>query len=341
MGIDYLVSQHWPDIEAEYALAEGGSVIGENGRAHHVLINVSEKVPRGVRLIARGPSGHGSRPSTANPVVHLAAAVARAGTWQTPMRLNDATRAYFERIKAWRFEYPLLVALATLGMMLMISANDLMALYVGLELQSLALYVIAAFQRDSIRSTEAGVKYFVLGSVASGMLLFGASLIYGFCGGTAFVQISRALIEGRGGELGVVIGRRASEIRREEALDHVAGYSIALDMVVRGTQDRSFRKSIDSYAVLGPWLVTADEVPDPQNLDFFLAVNGEVKQKSNTSLMIMDLATQISWASSYYTLWPGDIIMSGTCSGVSQVKPGDVLHCEIDKVARCDVRILG
>jgi len=141
-------------------------------------------------------------------------------------------------------------------------------------------------------------------------------------------------------ELGVVIGRQASNIRKEEALDYVAGYSIALDMVVRGTQDRSFRKSIDTYAVLGPWLVTADEVPDPQNLDFFLAVNGEVKQKSNTGLMIMDLRTQISWASTYYTLWPGDIIMSGTCSGVSQVKPGDILHCAIDKIARCDVRIL-
>jgi NADH-quinone oxidoreductase subunit N len=116
------------------------------------------------------------------------------------------SRAYFEQVKAWRFEYPLLVALATLGMMLMISANDLMALYVGLELQSLALYVVAAFQRDSVRSTEAGVKYFVLGSVASGMLLFGASLIYGFCGGTAFVQVSRALLEGRGGEIGTIIG---------------------------------------------------------------------------------------------------------------------------------------
>ncbi|WP_020696092.1 NADH-quinone oxidoreductase subunit NuoN [Reyranella massiliensis] len=116
------------------------------------------------------------------------------------------SRAYFEQVKAWRFEYPLLVALATLGMMLMISANDLMALYVGLELQSLALYVIAAFQRDSVRSTEAGVKYFVLGSVASGMLLFGASLIYGFCGGTAFVQISRALLDGKGAEIGTTIG---------------------------------------------------------------------------------------------------------------------------------------
>ena len=116
------------------------------------------------------------------------------------------SRGYFERVRVWRFEYPLLVALATLGMMLMISANDLMSLYVGLELQSLALYVVAAFQRDTVRSTEAGVKYFVLGSVASGMLLFGASLIYGFCGGTAFVQISKALLNGKAAEIGVVIG---------------------------------------------------------------------------------------------------------------------------------------
>ncbi|MCW5737560.1 MAG: NADH-quinone oxidoreductase subunit NuoN [Enhydrobacter sp.] len=116
------------------------------------------------------------------------------------------SRAYFEQVRAWRFEYPLIVSLATLGMMLMISANDLMSLYVGLELQSLALYVIAAFHRDSVRSTEAGVKYFVLGSVASGMLLFGASLIYGFCGGTSFVQISQALLAGKAEEIGTVIG---------------------------------------------------------------------------------------------------------------------------------------
>src|SRR5262245_36695621 len=113
---------------------------------------------------------------------------------------------YVARENMRRFEFPVLLVFATLGMMMMLSANDLMALYVGLELQSLALYVVAAFQRDSIRSTEAGVKYFVLGSVASGMLLFGSSLIYGFCGGTAFVHISRELIEGRGQELGTVIG---------------------------------------------------------------------------------------------------------------------------------------
>ena len=84
-----------------------------------------------------------------------------------------------------RFEFPVLMLFATLGMMLMISANDLISLYLGLELQSLALYVLAAFQRDSLRSTEAGLKYFVLGALSSGMLLYGASLIYGFAGTTA------------------------------------------------------------------------------------------------------------------------------------------------------------
>jgi NADH-quinone oxidoreductase subunit N len=80
------------------------------------------------------------------------------------------------------FEYPILIVLATLGMMLMLSANDMIALYMGLELQSLALYVVAAINRDSVRSTEAGLKYFVLGALSSGMLLYGMSLVYGFTG---------------------------------------------------------------------------------------------------------------------------------------------------------------
>jgi NADH-quinone oxidoreductase subunit N len=96
-----------------------------------------------------------------------------------------------ERIDA--IEYPILVLLATVGMMLMISANDLVALYMGLELQSLALYVVAAIDRDSARSSEAGLKYFVLGALSSGMLLYGASLIYGFVGATGFAQIAAAL----------------------------------------------------------------------------------------------------------------------------------------------------
>lgn len=140
-------------------------------------------------------------------------------------------------------------------------------------------------------------------------------------------------------ELGVIIGRKAVNVADAEAMDYVAGYAIALDMVVRGPEDRSFRKSVDTYAVLGPWLVTADEVPDPFNLNFSLAVNGEIKQKSNTCDMIMGIPRQIAWASSFYTLWPGDIIMSGTCAGVSQVRAGDVMHCEIEKVAAMDVPV--
>ncbi|WP_127143655.1 NADH-quinone oxidoreductase subunit NuoN [Pelagibacterium montanilacus] len=91
-----------------------------------------------------------------------------------------------------KFEYPVLVVLATLGMMMMVSANDLMSLYVGLELQSLALYVVASIKRDSTRATEAGLKYFVLGALSSGMLLYGASLVYGFTGHTQLDQIAAA-----------------------------------------------------------------------------------------------------------------------------------------------------
>jgi 2-keto-4-pentenoate hydratase/2-oxohepta-3-ene-1,7-dioic acid hydratase in catechol pathway len=140
-------------------------------------------------------------------------------------------------------------------------------------------------------------------------------------------------------ELGVIIGRTAANVSDSDALSYVAGYAIALDMVVRGTEDRSFRKSIDTYAVLGPWMVTADEIEDPTQLGFSLAVNGTVKQKSNTNDMVMSIRRQIAWASSFYTLWPGDIIMTGTCAGVSQVKPGDVMHCEIEKIGAMDVRV--
>lgn len=140
-------------------------------------------------------------------------------------------------------------------------------------------------------------------------------------------------------ELGVIIGKRASNITPEQALSHVAGYAIALDMVVRGPEDRSFRKSLDSYAVLGPWLVTADEIADPQALNISLSVNGQPRQGSNTAHMIMSIARQIAWASSFYTLWPGDIIMTGTCEGVGPVVPGDVMHCEIDGIGAMDVPV--
>ena len=115
---------------------------------------------------------------------------------------------FIERANMARFEFPVLVLFATLGMLLMISANDLIALYLGLEMQSLALYVIAAFHRDDVRSTEAGLKYFVLGALASGMLLYGASLVYGFAGSTNFDVLARIFV-GLGGEApatGLIVG---------------------------------------------------------------------------------------------------------------------------------------
>ncbi|WP_028031906.1 NADH-quinone oxidoreductase subunit NuoN [Gemmobacter nectariphilus] len=111
---------------------------------------------------------------------------------------------YVQRRGLDRFEYPILVALSVLGMMLMVSAGDLIAVYMGLELQSLALYVIASLRRDSARSTEAGLKYFVLGSMSSGMLLYGASLIYGFAGTTQFAGILSVV--GEQLPLGVLFG---------------------------------------------------------------------------------------------------------------------------------------
>ncbi len=102
-----------------------------------------------------------------------------------------------------RFEFPLLILFATIGMMMMISANDLLSLYLGIEIQSLSLYVLAAFQREDARSTEAGLKYFVLGALASGMLLYGASLVYGFTGATNFDVIA-ALIHGSSDKISYV-----------------------------------------------------------------------------------------------------------------------------------------
>ncbi len=117
------------------------------------------------------------------------------------------TIGYAEHEGMARFEVPLLMLFATLGMLMMISANDLISLYVGLELQSLALYVVAAIQRDTLRSTEAGLKYFVLGALSSGLLLYGASLIYGFTGATGFQAIATA-IQVKAGDpgLGLIIG---------------------------------------------------------------------------------------------------------------------------------------
>lgn len=140
-------------------------------------------------------------------------------------------------------------------------------------------------------------------------------------------------------ELAVIIGEGGSDIAEADAMGHICAYSIGLDMTVRGTEDRSLRKGIDTYSVLGPWLVTADEIVDPGHLDFEIRVNGEVRQKSNTEYLIFDIPRLIAYASSFMTLYPGDVIMTGTPEGVGPVEPGDVMHAWIDQVGEMSIPV--
>jgi 2-keto-4-pentenoate hydratase/2-oxohepta-3-ene-1,7-dioic acid hydratase in catechol pathway len=140
-------------------------------------------------------------------------------------------------------------------------------------------------------------------------------------------------------ELALVIGKRGSRIPRERALEHVCAYAIGLDMTVRGPELQCFRKSIDTYSVLGPWLVTADEIGDPNHLDLSIEVNGELRQSSNTKHLVYDVERLIEFGSSMYTLHPGDVIMTGTPAGVSPVRPGDALHAYVEGVGDGHVRI--
>jgi 2-keto-4-pentenoate hydratase/2-oxohepta-3-ene-1,7-dioic acid hydratase in catechol pathway len=142
-------------------------------------------------------------------------------------------------------------------------------------------------------------------------------------------------------ELVVVIGRTASRVPREDALQYVAGYAVGLDMTIRGTEDRSFRKSLDTFSVVGPWLVTADEIAEPNALDLSVSLNGDVRQQSNTRQMILDVPALIALASSYYTLYPGDLLFTGTPEGVSPVRPGDRIIATVQSVGTMTVDVRG
>ncbi len=140
-------------------------------------------------------------------------------------------------------------------------------------------------------------------------------------------------------ELAVVMGQAANNVAAADALDYVAGYAIGLDLTIRGPEERCLRKSPDSYAVLGPWMVTADEIDDPNNLNLKITVNGEVRQDSNTNLMILNVRQLIEYASSFYTLQPGDIIITGTPEGVSPIVPGDTIVATIEKIGSMEVAV--
>jgi 2-keto-4-pentenoate hydratase/2-oxohepta-3-ene-1,7-dioic acid hydratase in catechol pathway len=140
-------------------------------------------------------------------------------------------------------------------------------------------------------------------------------------------------------ELAFVVGKEARNVAAADALPYVAGYAIGLDITIRGSEDRSFRKSPDSYSVLGPWLVTADEIPDPGSLDLQIAVNGEQRQKSNTRYMILGVGELLELASSFYTLYPGDVIYTGTPEGVSPIEPGDRIVATIQRIGTMEVSV--
>ncbi|WP_425986802.1 fumarylacetoacetate hydrolase family protein [Brevundimonas sp. TWP1-2-1b1] len=140
-------------------------------------------------------------------------------------------------------------------------------------------------------------------------------------------------------ELAAIIGKRADRVPAERALEYVAGYAIGLDMTVRGAEERSMRKSIDSYSVLGPWLVTADEIPDPSELDFELKVDGVSRQKANTHDLVLSVPELIEMASRFYTLEAGDVIFTGTPEGVAQVKPGNKIHAWIDRIGAMEINV--
>ena len=126
---------------------------------------------------------------------------------------------------------------------------------------------------------------------------------------------------------------------RGEALGYVAGYCIGLDITLRGPEERSLRKSIDTYCVLGPALVTADEIPDPGQLALELQVNGEPRQSANTRDLIIDVPGLIELASSFYTLHPGDVLLTGTPEGVAPIVPGDVMTARIERIGSMQVAV--
>jgi len=143
------------------------------------------------------------------------------------------------------------------------------------------------------------------------------------------------------GELGVVIGRTATRVAREDALAYIFGYVPLLDVTMRGEEDRSFRKSFDTFTPIGPEIVTADEVGDPGRLDLELRLNGEVRQRASTRDLIHDVPRLIERYSQVITLEPGDVIASGTPDGVGPLAPGDEIDLEISRVGSLHMVVAG
>lgn len=141
-------------------------------------------------------------------------------------------------------------------------------------------------------------------------------------------------------EIALVIGKTCRQVSEADALDCIFGYACLMDMTVRGKEERVFRKSYDTFTPVGPWIVTADEVPDPSNMDMKLWVNDELRQQANTRDLIVGIREMVAVASSASTLYPGDIIATGTPAGVGRVLPGDVVTIEVANVGRMSLPVV-
>jgi len=143
-------------------------------------------------------------------------------------------------------------------------------------------------------------------------------------------------------ELAIIIGKQGTEIPAAQAFEYVAGYAIGLDMTMQGPEFPSFGKSFDTYGVIGPWMVTADEIPDPSKLSFVLKVNEAVRQQDSIGRLVLDVPALIEHAASVMTLYPGDVIFSGTPpKSIGPVRPGDVMHAQMDLIGEMSVAVHG
>lgn len=141
-------------------------------------------------------------------------------------------------------------------------------------------------------------------------------------------------------ELAIIIGKKARNVEANSALDYVFGYSCFIDVTVRGKEDRVMRKSYDTFSPIGPAIVTSDEVGDPSAIDLKLWVNQELRQHANTKDLIMDVPNMVAMAASVSTLFPGDVIASGTPAGVGPIRPGDRVTIEIERVGRMTIDVV-
>jgi len=141
-------------------------------------------------------------------------------------------------------------------------------------------------------------------------------------------------------ELAIIIGKEVRGLKREDWREAVFGYACLLDMVVRGREERVFRKAYDSFCPVGPWIVTADEIPNPAELNMKLWVNDELRQSANTRDLVLDIPGMIETASAVMTLYPGDIIATGTPEGVGPVVAGDTIRITIDNIGEMKVPVV-